>query len=86
MANNRGLSNCLRSSGQGEVQSLEVAEGLSEGQLASQLGAFGTEITLSAGEPVEPAAVAASCTRATSKERSTSWNPQLAMWRRSPKE
>jgi hypothetical protein len=86
MASNHVLSNCLRSSGPGEVQRLEVAEGHTDGQLASQLRAFGTEVTFSAGEPVEPATVAAGCTPRDFQREVHSWNPQLAMWRRSPKE
>lgn len=86
MANHVVLSNCLRASGQGDVQRLEVAEGHTHGQLASRLRAFGTEITWSAGEPVEPAAVAASCTPGEFQREVHGWNPQPAMWRRSPKE
>jgi len=83
MAHNHDLLKCPLCQGHGELHREEVIEQLSNGELKPRIDACLAEIV----RPEVPAdfATASSGSRDFQKDVH-SWNPQLPMWRRSPKE
>lgn len=85
MTDNQDLVKCPVCEGHGEVRRAELTERLSGGDLTSK------KADSSALEQVEGDAEFAGATAGDNKARDFqkdvhSWNPQLPMWRRSPKE
>jgi hypothetical protein len=84
MAENHDLLKCPLCQGHGELLRSIVIEQLTNGELKLRINACLAEIVQPA-PPAELAAVPASGSRDFQKDVH-SWNPQLPMWRRSPKE
>lgn len=84
MAENHDLLKCPLCQGHGELHRSEVIEQLAKGELQPRIEACLAEIVQPEGH-AELAAVPASGSRDFQKDVH-SWNPQLPMWRRSPKE
>jgi hypothetical protein len=83
MAENHDLLKCPVCQGHGEVLRSEVVEQLTSGELKSRLDAVLAEIV----PPETSPAVIAHHTESPDFQRDVhSWNAQLPMWRRSPKE
>jgi hypothetical protein len=83
MAENPDVLICPLCKGHGEVLRSEVAEEIATGDLKSRIAAC---LTVAESELTgEVAAVSAANSRDFQKDVH-GWNPQLPMWRRSPKE
>lgn len=82
MAKNHDLLKCPLCQGHGELMRSEVIEQLTNGELKARIDVCLAGIVES---PAELAAISASGSRDFQKDVH-SWNPQLPMWRRSPKE
>jgi hypothetical protein len=86
MAENHDLLKCPVCQGQGEVLRSEVLEQLTSGELKSRLDALLVEVVPSEAS-LELASVTAHPRESRDFQKDVhSWNPQLPMWRRSPKE
>jgi hypothetical protein len=87
MSDDHDLLKCPFCEGQGKVQRLQLVKLLTDRDLTSKLHASLGEVDLPPAEPVEPTATAASKVTVSDFQTDVhSWNPQLPMWRRSPKE
>jgi hypothetical protein len=86
MAENHDLLRCPVCQGQGEFLRSEVVEQLTSGELKSRLDTLLVEvIPPEASVELATAAVRDAESRDFQKDVH-SWNPQVSMWRRSPKE
>ncbi len=84
MAENHDVLQCPLCKGHGEVRRVELIERLSDAELKAKIEAYLGDIVQSDEKP-ELASIAAPSTRNFQKDVH-SRNPQLPMWRRSPKE
>lgn len=86
MTDGEDLVKCPLCEGHGELRRAELVERLSNGELKSKLDSTLTGLV----QPEEEVAVAAGAGRSNEfrdfQKDVHSWNPQLPMWRRSPKE
>jgi hypothetical protein len=82
MTDSQDVVTCPLCKGHGEIRRAELADRRNDGELKSRVDA-----TLGGLEPAEEAAMAAQGNESRNFQKDVhSWNPQLPMWRRSPKE
>jgi hypothetical protein len=86
MADNQDLLKCPLCEGHGEVRRAELVERLTDPELKPKIDSYLTGI-IQPVEDAELATVAAAGKESRDFQKEVhSWNPQLPMWRRSPKE
>jgi len=85
MAKNHDLLKCPLCEGQGEVRRAHLIERLTDSELKNGLDAYLASIIQSEEEAELTAAADAPSARNFHKDVH-SWNPEVPMWRRSPKE
>lgn len=86
MTDSRDLVKCPLCQGHGEIRRAELVEGLSDGELKPKLDAILRGLVQSEEELAATATVARGSESRDFQKDVHSWNPQLPMWRRSPKE
>ena len=85
MAENHDLLKCPLCAGQGELRRSDLIERLSNHDLRNGLDAFLSAI-IQPEQEAELAAVANTPSKRNFQKDVHSWNPEVPMWRRSPKE
>ncbi len=85
MAKNHDLLKCPLCEGQGEVRRADLIERLTDSELKNGLDARLASI-IQSQEETELTAVADAASARNFHKDVHSWNPEVPMWRRSPKE
>ena len=86
MADSEDLVKCPLCEGRGELRRAELVERLSDGELKSKVDSAVGELVQSEEELAAATAVGRGNEFRDFQKDVHSWNPQLPMWRRSPKE
>jgi hypothetical protein len=85
MTEHRGRLTCPLCEGQGEVRHSQLIEFFSDPQLKTKINAYLSNVTPAGDETAELVGAAVREPRNFQKEVH-SWNPEVPMWQRSPKE
>jgi len=85
MSENHDLLKCPLCEGQGKVRGTDLIEFFSDPELKARIEVYLAKLMPKVPESTEPVGVGAQKERNFEKDVHC-WNPELSMWRRSPKE